>query len=125
MGILIEELEIEGDRGKRKVQTLFDTGASQSLIREEMVAGIATILNLPHPLRFKMGDGKGVLEATKVAHLFISINGVTINDHVVVVENLGDEMIIGATTMQSWKIKLDMESDKVIIDPRVTRLRLG
>ncbi|MDI6794628.1 MAG: retropepsin-like aspartic protease [bacterium] len=125
MGILIEELEIEGDRGKRKVQTLFDTGASQSLIREETVGGIATILNLPHPLRFEMGDGEGVIEATKVANLFIAVNGVTINDQVVVVKKLGDEMIIGARTMQGWKIKIDMENEKVIIDPRVARLRLG
>jgi hypothetical protein len=33
-------------------------------------------------------------------------------------------LIVGAATMQKWRFKLDFEADEVIIDPRVTRLRL-
>jgi len=33
-------------------------------------------------------------------------------------------LIVGASTMQKWRFKLDFEADEVIIDPRVTRLRL-
>lgn len=125
MGLVIKELEIEGDLGKRNVETLFDSGASQSLIRKDMVTGIATVINLPHPIRFEMGDGKATIEAKELANLFIAINGYTINDQVIVVEELGDEMIIGARTMQGWRIKLDLENEEVIIDPKVMRMRLG
>jgi len=37
---------------------------------------------------------------------------------------LSIQLIIGAKTMQAWRFKLDFEADEVIIDPRVTRLRL-
>ncbi|MFH0958365.1 MAG: hypothetical protein V1897_06640 [Pseudomonadota bacterium] len=30
----------------------------------------------------------------------------------------------GATTMQKWKIKLDFESDKIILDRRLATLKL-
>ena len=32
--------------------------------------------------------------------------------------------IIGAATLQKWWLNLDFEADEVIIDPRVTHLRL-
>jgi hypothetical protein len=33
-------------------------------------------------------------------------------------------VIIGAKTMQAWRLKLDNDADDIIIDPRVTKLRL-
>ncbi len=41
-----------------------------------------------------------------------------------VIPSLSEEVIIGAKTMQSWRLTLDFENDKVIFDPRVTKLRL-
>jgi len=35
-----------------------------------------------------------------------------------------ERLIIGAKTMQAWRLKLDFEHEDVIIDPRVTRIRL-
>ena len=40
------------------------------------------------------------------------------------IPDLSEETIIGATTLQKWRLKLDFEHDEVIIDPRVTKLRL-
>jgi hypothetical protein len=33
-------------------------------------------------------------------------------------------VIISAATLQKWRMKLDFEADEVIIDSRVTKLRL-
>jgi hypothetical protein len=41
-----------------------------------------------------------------------------------VIEGLSEEVIIGAKTLQGWRMKLDFEAEKVIIDLRVTKLRL-
>jgi len=41
-----------------------------------------------------------------------------------IIPGLSEEAIIGAKTMQAWRFKLDYENDEVIIDPRVTKLRL-
>jgi hypothetical protein len=40
------------------------------------------------------------------------------------IPGLSEEAIIGAKTLQAWRMKLDFEQDEVIIDPRVTKLRL-
>jgi len=41
-----------------------------------------------------------------------------------VIPGLSDPVIIGAATLQKWRMKLDFENDEIIIDPRVTKLRL-
>jgi len=41
-----------------------------------------------------------------------------------VIPGLSQQLVIGAATMRKWRFKLDFEADEVIIDPRLTRLRL-
>jgi len=41
-----------------------------------------------------------------------------------VIEKLSNGVIIGAKTLQAWRLKLDFESDEIIIDPKVTKLWL-
>ena len=38
---------------------------------------------------------------------------------------LSDKVILGANTLQKWRIKLDLKHDRVIIDKRMARLLLG
>jgi len=52
------------------------------------------------------------------------LNVYRFSDEFLVFENLSEEFIIGVITMQKWRFKLDFEHDEVIIDPRVTRLRV-
>jgi hypothetical protein len=49
---------------------------------------------------------------------------VRLSDEFLAVPGLSEEVIIGAATMQKWRLKLDFENDKVIVDPRVARLIL-
>jgi len=124
MGLIVKELEIKGDLGERKASVLFDTGASVSFIRRDIVEDVATRIKLPTSMKFKMGDGETFLEAKECCNIWISVNGCTIWDDVVVVDKLSEEMIIGAKTLQGWRIKLDLENDKVIIDKKVTEMKL-
>ncbi|HEY0548725.1 MAG TPA: hypothetical protein VGF13_03930, partial [Verrucomicrobiae bacterium] len=52
------------------------------------------------------------------------LNDLRLTDEFLVVPNLSEEVIIGATTMQKWKIKLDFEHEQIITDPRAARLIL-
>ncbi|MEW6102304.1 MAG: retropepsin-like aspartic protease [bacterium] len=124
MGLIVEHLKVEGDKGKGEVTCLFDTGSSETLMREDIAERISTLINLPQPLYLKMADGEGVIEAKKCMPLSIAINGCVIRDDVIVVSKLDDEMIIGTGTMQKYRIKLDLENEKVLIDPKVMRLRV-
>jgi len=124
MGLRIKKLLIEGQKGKVELDVLFDTGASYSFIKKEIAERIATIVDLIEPMEFQLADGKEKIVVTQEVNLRININGCKVTDEVLVAENLSDDMIIGAKTMQAWRIKLDMENERVIIDPKVVQLKL-
>lgn len=52
------------------------------------------------------------------------IEGIRLSDEFLVAEKLSEDAIIGATTLQKWRLKLDFEQDRVIVDQMVTRLML-
>ena len=39
-------------------------------------------------------------------------------------DDLAEELIIGADMMQTWKISLDLENEAVSIDPRILYLNM-
>ena len=47
------------------------------------------------------------------------------SDEFMVVPDLSEEAIIGVNTMQKWRIKLDFEHDRIIVDPKVVQLILN
>jgi hypothetical protein len=47
MGLIIKKLKVMGDKGEGMVNALFDTGASISFIRSDVVTGLATPLVMP------------------------------------------------------------------------------
>jgi hypothetical protein len=124
MGLIVKEVEIAGDKGTKKVKALFDSGAFLSLARRSVVQNVATEVKMPRSVSFQLGDGEGRLTTERWVPLFITVKGVEISDNVVVVDKLAEELIIGAGTLQKWRIKLDLENDDVLIDPRVAELKL-
>jgi hypothetical protein len=45
-------------------------------------------------------------------------------DELVVIEGLSEDLIIGATTMQKWQIRLDFDREEVLYDKKMHRLRI-
>ena len=125
MGLILKKLRVAGDKGERRLSVLFDTGAAASFIRRDVADRIATTLELPSPKTYTLGDGVGRLRVHETAVLYVHIQGVEISDNFIVTPRLADEVIIGATTMQKWRIKLDLENEGVIIDRRMARLLLA
>lgn len=125
MGLIVKKLRVAGDKGERRLQVLFDTGASTSFVRRDVVEKMATVVKLPSPETYTLGDGVGKLRVNETVVLHLSINGVRISDNFIVAPRLADEVIIGANTLQKWRIKLDLENEKVIIDKRMARLLLA
>lgn len=125
MGLIVKKLRVAGDKGERRLNVLFDTGAGASFIRRDVADRIVTTLRLPSPKTFTLGDGVGRLRVNETAILYVYIEGVEISDNFIVAPRLADEVIIGANTMQKWRIKLDLENERVIIDKRMARLLLA
>ncbi len=123
MGLIIKKIEISGDKGRETVSALFDTGSSASLIRKDIVNRVSTALKLPKSIEFELGDGRK-METSEVCVLIIGINGREIIDNVLISERLSEEMIIGAKTMQEWKIRLDPETEEITVGKDIKKMKL-
>lgn len=124
MAIIQKTIRLMGSKGSREVAALFDSGASYSCIRPDLAAGLETILPLPEPMEFSTAkDGEQVTAHERVSLNFY-LNGYRFSDEFMLIPQLSEAVIIGAATLQKWRMKLDFEADEVIIDPRVTKLRL-
>ena len=64
------------------------------------------------------------IEITERISLDFYLNDVLLSDEFLVVPGLSEEAIIGAATMQKWRIKLDFEHDTVFVDPKVAKMQL-
>ncbi len=123
MGIITKRVRLVGSRGEHETEGLFDSGASYSFVRRDIAERLATLEPLPQPMSFEMARQGAALTVRERVVLDFWIDGYRFSDEFFVVDNLADELAIGATTMQKWRLKLDMEREDIIIDPSVTRLR--
>jgi len=124
MAVIQQAIRLEGSKGKKKLMALFDSGATYSCIAPAVARGLETIIPLPEPMKFGTAEGGRKVSARARVSLNFYLNGYRFSDEFMIIENLSEPVIIGAKTLQAWRMKLDFEHDKVIIDPRVTKLRL-
>jgi hypothetical protein len=54
----------------------------------------------------------------------LNIDDYRFSDEFMLISDFSEKIVIGAATLQKWRIKLNFETGEVIIDPRVTKLRL-
>jgi hypothetical protein len=124
MAIIEESIELRGSKGSREVMALFDSGSTYSCIRPNIAREVEVVVPLPEPMEFGTAKDGETVSAREGVRLNFILQGYRFSDEFMVIEGLSEEVIIGAKTLQSWRMKLDFEAEKVIIDPRVTKLRL-
>lgn len=120
--VLTETLEYYGSKGHADLMTLFDSGSTFSCLNPQTAAKLGIVEKLYSPLMVETADKGHFLKIEESVRLEFFLNGLRLMDDFMIVPALAEEAIIGATTMQKWKIKLDFEHDKVITDPRAARL---
>ena len=124
MAIIAKKLKLVGSKGEKELEGLFDSGATYSCIEKELAQRLEIFTPLATPRKLGTAKkGKNVTVKERVS-LDFYLNGYRFSDEFMVISDLSEEVIIGAATMQKWRFKLDFENEEVIIDPRVTRLRL-
>ena len=122
MAVLYQNIKLSGSKGEIEKKALFDGGATYSIIKKELAEKLGHLEMIPTPLKFRTAKEGSMLEATEAVRLDFYIDGTRFSDEFIVIENLDEEVIIGAKTMQSWRFKLDYENEKVLFDPKVTKL---
>lgn len=124
MAVIQKKIILAGSRGKREEVALFDSGATYSCLRPDIARELGNVEDLPEPMEFGTAkEGEKAIAKERVSLNFY-IDGYRFSDEFMLIEDLSEPVIIGAATLQKWRMKLDFENDEVIIDPRVTKLRL-
>jgi hypothetical protein len=124
MSVVKHPLLYVGPKGEKHLYTLFDSGAHLSCIHPDHVEGLAVPQQLGRTRRIGTASDGHFIEVNFVVRLEFYINDVQLSDEFLVVPGLSEEAIIGATTMQKWRIKLDFEHEQLYVDPRVDKLQL-
>ena len=124
MGVIINRIRLVGLKGEKKVDALFDSGASFSFLTKKLASKLGNIDKLPTPLEFELAKEGDRLSVEEAVRLDFYIEGIRLSDEFFIVDELSEEAIIGAATIQKWRLKLDFEEDRVIVDQMVTRLML-
>ncbi|MDA8416542.1 MAG: retropepsin-like aspartic protease [Betaproteobacteria bacterium] len=122
--IIERTLEFRGSKGRANLTALFDSGATYSCVNASDVDGLANREPLPDPIDVETASDGNFIRIVDRVGLDFYVDGLRMTDEFMVVPNLSESVIIGATTMQKWKIKLDFEHDTIILDPRVAKLKL-
>lgn len=124
MAIIEKEIRLVGSKRERTVMAIFDSGARYSCTGSELAEELGMIEPLPEPMDFGTAKEGESLSANEAIRLNFHIDGYRFSDEFMLIPSLADRVIIGAATLQKWRLKVNFETDEVIIDPRVTKLRL-
>ncbi|MEA3345185.1 MAG: retropepsin-like aspartic protease [Chloroflexota bacterium] len=124
MAVIIKEIRLRGAKGETAREAIFDSGATYSCIHPELAKTLATIEPLPEPMEFSTAEEGREMTARGAVRLNFYIEDYRFSDEFMVIEGLSNRVLIGAATLQKWRLRLDFENDEVIIDPRVTKLWL-
>jgi len=124
MSIIKLPLRFEGSKGEKIIMSLFDSGANLSCINPDQVEGLANLEKLYRPRMMATATEGHFVEVTHSIRVDFFIDEVHLSDEFLVIPSLSEDAIIGAATMQKWKIKLDFDTERVIVDPKVAKLQL-
>ena len=130
MAVIEKLIKLKGSIGEKDIAAIFDSGSTYSCIQPELAKKLARAEPLPGPKDFDTvhrmlrTEKKRKVTAKERVSLDFDLNGYTFSDEFMIIPELSDPVIIGAATLQKWRMKLNFETDEVIIDPRVTKLRL-
>jgi hypothetical protein len=124
MSIIKEPLLFVGSQGEKHLYALFDSGANLSCINPENVEGLEIPSHLGRERLIGTASEGHFIKVTERVSLDFYMNNVLLSDEFLVVPGLNEDIIIGAATMQKWRIKLDFEHDKAIVDPKVAKMQL-
>ena len=128
VSILEHEVTIIGTKGRARCRALFDSGASYSIIRREIAERIGQLEPLPIPEDWifetaRAGDYVQAVGALRLDFRFDDSEA-HFSDEFIVFDELSEELIVGATTMQKWHIVLDFTTETIDYRKTAQRLRV-
>ena len=124
MSIIKTPLLYAGSQGEKNIYTLFDSGANLSCIHPDQLEDLENPSQLGRIRMIGTASVGHYIEVTQAVRLDFYMDDVLLSDEFLVIPGLSEDAIIGAATMQKWRIKLDFEHDIAIVDPKVAKMQL-
>jgi hypothetical protein len=124
MSIIKLPLLFVGSKGEKHIYSLFDSGANLSCINPDQLQDVEEPISLGRVRRIDTAAENHFIEISERVTIDFYLNDVLLSDEFLVVPGLSEDAIIGAATMQKWRIKLDFEHDSVLVDPKVAKMQL-
>jgi hypothetical protein len=124
MSIIKTPLLFAGSLGEKNLYALYDSGANLSCIHPDVLEDLETPVSLGRTRMIGTAAEGHFIEVTQRVSLDFYMDDVLLSDEFLVIPGLSEEAIIGAATMQKWRIKLDFEHDRAIVDPKVAKMQL-
>lgn len=113
-----------GSKGEKNLYTLFDSGANLSCINPDHLQDLEIPIQLGRTRLVSTAAEGHYIEIKERVILDFYIHDILLSDEFLVVPGLSEEAIIGAATMQKWRIKLNFDRDTVEVDPKVAKMQL-
>lgn len=113
-----------GSKSSKELLTLFSSGSTYSCLPPEIAWQLGSLEKLPTPLQLETNFQQRFIRIENRVTLDFYLNNLRLTDEFIVVPGLSEEAMIGATTMQKWRITLDFEHNEIITNPRANRLIL-
>ena len=113
-----------GSQGEKYLYTLYDSEANLSCIHPIALENLEVPVALGRARMIGTAAEGHYIEVNQRVSLDFYMDDVLLSDEFLVIPGLSEEAIIGAATMQKWRIKLDFEHDVAIVDPKVTKMQL-
>lgn len=108
-----------GSKDEKNLYKLFDSGANLSCIDPAFIKNIETPITLCRVRKVATAAEVHFIEITQVIRLDFYIHDILLSDEFLLVPALSEEGIIGAASLQKWRIKSDIEHDTIIVYPKV------
>jgi hypothetical protein len=124
MSIIRLPLLYVGSKGEKNLYSLFDSGANLSCINPDFLTDVEEPVHLGRIRQLSTASEGHYIEISHRVVLDFYLEDILLSDEFLVVPGLSEEVIIGAATMQKWRIKLNFEHDTVEVDPKVAKLIL-
>ncbi len=122
MGLIYKPITLIGTAGTRTLHALMDTSASRCYIQREQAVQVAALSKMPVTVTLRLG--KGSTSVDEMLNSLVELDGHLIPWTFIVVPDLTEELIIGSDFFQQLKIKLDPETEEIIIDPSALKIQL-
>jgi predicted aspartyl protease len=110
--VIHRKLKIQGELGYAEAEAILDTGASISIIKDNVATKVARVI--PWVSRkIKLANDKSFFTVNKISNVLFELEGYLLEDYFFVVDSLPADMILGVPTLQRWEITIDFKTKKV------------